>query len=500
MVNLRKINKIVSHITTACHKDNMTKNLATTTEHMSNKIEKKVPVDTIITNYYIPDEIAPFAKRLVNSSGSTMRPGGERVLDAIETTREKLSKIKDLEIKKTFSSLYERIINETTNIENLSGGIITISQKLEKVENPEIKEMLLSELRTLTNMSKKGFKNNFQDKMVFIEDCSDAINILNEKYLNLHSEPREFYKWLDRKNSWFADVLDGEKKSETTYRKHYASSRQSTMDYEKYCSQFDMQTEIKIPETFQNDLKLEAFRKFVDVYEYDYPEIINKIYTSEYLKTQPQKIRKIFQKIQKKYGTLVISSNANLTVNDAKYVEEELRLWKQAGKGNTILPKVINVDSLDRSLRQGNCFGSANYYYNKVKVQDLLNIDTNIKHSESTLRHEINHLNDKHPFQNIFDVIKWNLNKMLHENAWKKELDNAGIPKNLQDYALTEACELKSVTAESNMKKLSKKFKTQLKKTVKMQDWIFNLKDNKIRMHIIKKKKATLTGNSNNLT
>ena len=500
MVKLRKINEIISHITTACHKDDMTKNIAATAKHTSHVIEKNVPADTIIANYYIPDEVAPFAKRLLNSNGSNVRPGGERVLEAIEKTREKLSKLKDLEIKKTFSSLYERIVNETTNIKNLSGIIITISQKLEMIENPEIKEALLSELRTLTNMDKKGFKKYFRDKIELIEDCSDAINILNGKYLNLHSEPREFYEWLDKKNSWFADVLDGKKKSPDKYRKGFATDKKKTMDYEMYCSQFDMHTEIKTPETFQNDLKLEAFRKFVDVYEYDYPEIINKIYTSEYLKTQPQKIRKIFQKIQKKYGTLVISSNANLTVNDAKYVEEELRLWKQAGKGNTILPKVINVDFLDRSLRQGNCFGSASYYYNKVKVQDLLNIDTNIKHSESTLRHEINHLNDKHPFQNIFDVIKWNLNKMLHENAWKKELDNAGIPKNLQDYALTEACELKSVTAESNMKKLSKKFKTQLKKTVKMQDWIFNLKDNKIRMHIIKKKKATLTGNSNNLT
>ncbi len=432
-----------------------------------------------ITN--ISEEVAPFAKRLINPEyfGST------KILNKIGQTRKTLDLIKDQTTKNQFYSLYERIISERSNIENLSDKIVELSQKVELINNPETKELILNEIKKISKLSKKDYKNNFSHKMIFIENATDAINIMNNKYLNIKSEPREFYEWLNKKNSWFADVIDGEIKPQNTYRNGYAQCKNEKMDYDKYLENFSKAQKMKIPETFQNDLNLEAFRKLVENYIFFEPELIKKIYLNEYLNIQPKEIQEILKRINKTYGTLVISSNANLKLNDAKYIEEELKIWKETGKDKAILPEIINIDYLDKYLNLTNAEGAAYNFEKRITIRDLLNKDANTIYSSSTIRHEINHLNDrnlrpKNDFENLFEFIHWNINKILHKNKWKHELKNAGINEFYQNYALKNKHELKSVTSESNLKKLSDKFKKQLIKKFNMEEWIFNLKDNEI--------------------
>ena len=438
---------------------------------------------------HISEEVAPFAKRLINPENL----GSSRVLNKIGETRKKLDLIKDENIKNCFSSLYEKIINETNNIENLSNGILDLSQKIEMIENKATKELLLDEIKKLIQANKKDFRKDFSNKMEFIETATDAVNIMNKKYMNVKSEPREFYEWLNKKNSWFADVIDGEIKPQNTYRNGYAQCKKEKMDYDKYLKNFSKTKRMQIPETFQNNLELEAFRKLVDEYNFFNPDSICKIYNNEYLSRHPQEIKEIFKRIHDTYGTLVISSNAKLRVDDAKYIEEELKLWKETGKDRAILPNVINIDFLNKQLNQTEADGNAFNFSRKINLKDLLDLDVSSKYSSSTIRHEINHLNDRtikpeNDFERLFNYIHWQINKILHKKEWKNELQNAGINDFYQNYALKNKYELKSVTSESIMVYLSKKFKNQLVYKFKMQPWIFDLKPNKIRLEEINRK------------
>ena len=440
-----------------------------------------------ITN--ISEEVAPFSRRIINPENL----GSSKILNKIAFTKKTLNSIKDTTTKNCFNSLYEKVINETNNIENISDGIIELSQKIDLIKNKDTKELILNEVKKLTQLNKKEFRQIFLKKMEFIETATDAVNIMNNKYLNIKSEPREFYQWLDKRNSWFTDVIDGKIGTENNFRNGFATNKNSKMEYDSYLKALKNVQELHIPETFQKNLKLEAFRKLIDDYNFIEPNIIQKIYHNEYLSKLPPNIRKILCNINKTYNTLVINSNDTFNINDAKYIEEELKLWKQAGMNSAILPKIINIDILDKELNQKDAFGMAYNFNKKISLANLLDIDTNTKHSNSTIRHEINHLNDetikpKNDFESLYDFLKWKINKFIYEKQWKSELKNSGISDFSTNYAMKNQHELKSVTSESIMIYLSKKFKNQLVYKFKMQPWIFNLKPNKIRLEEINRK------------
>ena len=451
--------------------------------------KSNISLENINANYYIQEEVAPFAKRLLNPDRFNMVSGTTKTLKAIETTRKEISQIKDLKTRDIFEFLYSRIINETSNIENLSSGIRELVQKVEMIDNPETKEIILPEILSLACKNKKGFKNHFHNKMEFIENITDVVNIMNEKYVNIQSEPRDFYQWLKKNNSWFLDAVEGKKGTPDNYRNGCAQIKKQTLDYDTYLKNIRGTKDMQLPETYKNNLKLESFRCFVDVYNDLTPETVKKIYQNEYLKTLPQDVAEKFKEINEKYGTIVITSNPNTNLKDAEYIKEELRLWKKAGGNKAILPQVIDVDKLNKKLHQQNATGLANKYYEKVMLIDLLETDTDILHPSSTLRHEINHLNDKNlrpknSIEELHDYIKWHLNKFLHRKEWIHELKNAGITKDLDcDYAMTDMYELKSVTAESDLQKLSDKYKKQLIKKFGMENWIFNLDKNMVRLN-----------------
>ena len=492
MINKKSIDTFIEKIIPSFSKkvNTVSKELKHESHNVSQIYANKsnIPPESINSNYYIQEEVAPFARRLLNPDRFNMVSGTTKILEAIETTRKDISRIKDLKTRDIFEFLYSRIINETSNIENLSSGIRELVQKVEMIDNPETKEIILSKIQTLTSKNKKSFKNNFHNNMEFIESLTDAVNIMNEKYVNLKSEPRDFYQWLKKNNSWFLDVIESKKGTPDNYRNGYAQIKKQTLDYDTYLKTLQRTQNMQLPETYQNNLKLEAFRKFVDEYYDLTPKTVKKVYQSEYLKTLPKEVAEKFKEINEKYGTLVITSNPNTNLKDAEYIKEELMLWKKAGGNKAILPQVIDVDKLNKKLYQQNVVGLANKYYEKVTVQDLLETDTDILHSSSTLRHEINHLNDKNlrsknSIEELRDFIKWHLNKFLHQKEWKQELKNAGIKDSACDYAMTNMLELKSVTAESDFSKLSDKYKKQLIKKFGMENWIFNLDKNIVKFN-----------------
>ena len=499
MINKKSVNIFIEKIIPSCSKKVKTVSKELKQESNISKIytnKSNISPENINSNYYIQEEAAPFARRLLNPDRFNMVSGTTKTLEAIETTRKDISQIKDLKTRDTFELLYSRITNETSNIENLSNGIRELIQKVEMIDNPETKEIILSEIQTLASRNKKGFKNNFHNKMEFVESLTDAVNIMNGRYANIKSEPLEFYKWLDKKNSWFADVIDGKKGTPENYRDCYAQKK-GKINYDEYLEWFDSFSDSQLPEVHQNNIKLEAFRKLVEKYRYFEPKIIQKLYQTEYLPKLSPDVQKIFKQINKDYGTIIITSNPQTNALDAKYIEEEFRLWKEAGKNKAILPEFLDINMLNKHLQETSCSGAALVPFKQISVKNLLDIDTfYLDKSDATLRHEINHLNDrnmkpKNSFEDLYDFLNWNINKILHKKEWQKELKHAGISDEGIDYAMTNMEELKSVTAESFMDRLSEKYKKQLIKKFNMENWIFNIDDNFIREdEVIRKLKS----------
>ena len=424
---------------------------------------KQISFENIIANYIPTEHIAPFAKRIINPTEFNQKTGLVKTFEKIQKTKVKLSNIKDAEIKTSFEYLYKKIINETSNIEQLSDEIINLSQKIGLIENQETKKLLLSEIHKLLKLNKKDFKSNFSSKIVFIEDATDAVNIMNNKYLNTKSEPIELYNWLKSHNSWFTDAIEGNQGTINNYRNKFATKK-SKIDYESYLKNLNELKKEKLPNTFQNNLKLEAFQNFIYEYNDIEPKFVKQIYNIEFLKSQPRKIRNILKNINKTFDTFVIPFNAKFSINDAKYLEEELTLWKKAGLGKSIQPKIININYLDKTLNQNNYSGIAYSIPKEITVLDLLDLDCNINNRSITLRHEINHLNDKtiHHMNNgekLFKFLKWNINKLIYKKQWITELKNAGVSDFSANYAMKNQHELKSVTSESLMEYLSNKFK-----------------------------------------
>lgn len=450
----------------------------------------KVSPDKIIGSYYInPDDVAPCARRLISPPQFNMTTGLSRVNNVIKNTRKMLDDIKDIEVQNSFKNLYERIINESSNLENLSENITTLAQKTEMIENPEIKKEVISSIKELNKYPRKKFRKEFSKALEFSEDLCDAVNVMNGKYMKVNSQPRELYKWLDESNSWFADVIDGTIKSKESYRNGYASQK-GKMDYKEYLEHYDEMSTKMLPETYQNNLKYESFRHFVKKCIRFKPELVSFVYDNEYLKTIDPEIGKICKDIKKDTGTMVIFSNANMTKQDAEYVQEELRLWKEAGKGRELLPDIIDVNYLDKYLNKDSADGCASYFHRTVKVKELLEDDAKSDAgSSSTLRHEIHHILDgAYEYQPLDDFTKtyrkinWHIKKLFNHQKWDRELQKGNIQDDsLREYALTERAELKSVSIEADTNKFSKEYKDTLVNDFGMQRWALEIPENKVQ-------------------
>jgi len=452
--------------------------------------EKGIPPQELIANYYMPplqtEEIAPFAQRLALPDVFGKQLPAAKLGNIIKSTEKSFDNIETPEIKTAFHKLYKRVLNDTTNIEGISPALPVLSQKVEMIKNPKIKKEILDEFDYLSECPKKEFKNEFTSTMEYIESLADAVNVMNNKYSNVKNEPREFKRWLDNKNSWFADVIDGKTGTPDSFRNKEALSG-NTISYEEYKAGQNKYSSKKIPQTYKNNLKFESFRRFIYRFGNDNPDITKELYLNEYLPKINPEIAKALKGIQKEYGTMVIASNANLKPADVQYVKEELRLWKEAGNGKEILPKVIDVNMLDSTLNKTNSSGIPLIFSEKIKVKELLD---NAENCGSTLRHEITHINDNYEkiqfddCTKTYNIAKWQIYKSRNSKQWKRELKSAGIKdENLREYAVSDRGELKAVSSECDMSKLSNDYKNTLADEFYMPRWIFSLPQNKFQIN-----------------
>ncbi|GEM_PF-6953621 len=442
-------------------------------------------IEQVVTTVAEDATVAPFADRLVHPDLFGLSPAINKEKAAVNSAKHIIKQVKDEKVKDVFGKLYPRILERSTNIPKDSERMTSLMKSVEILDNPKIKDQILFSLDYLSKDTPKKFDRYYDSVMSYAEDYADAANSLRGKYLNIDNHAHNFYKEMDKNNMWLADVLDGTKKSEDKYRNKYVQQPEKTIKYKDYLSSFDKYTSEGYKETYQNNLKQDSMKLFFEDYIDARPEAVKTLYNDEYLKTLPPEISKECKEIQNKYGTYVIDSNHNATPDDIKYIKEELRLWKEAGKDKAVLPKMISVNKLDENVWKNSLAGYAIQPYNYVYTKELLEYDGNPKVSGATLRHEIQHINDfarypsPNPLINIKNNLQWNYLKLMHGKKWDKELQNGGIFSDFhRHYGMTKRWELKSVTAEADPTKLSDSYKDELNKKFHMQKWIFNLKPN----------------------
>lgn len=421
--------------------------------------------------------------QITNSTYNLMKSGVKELPAFVKVTERQISKIKNPEFKVVFQKICEKLsLPQKTKMQDTFDNLTTVVQKVDMVENPDITKELLTTLQDLAVKDKKHFQKEYSSKMEYVEDLADAVNVLNDKYQRTDSTPANYYRLLDKHNSWYLDLMEGRKGSPTDYRSGYAS-QSGHIPYEVYSEEYENSKHLNLPEVFKNDLKLDSIRKFSDKYIMSKPDIVETLYNTEYLKTVPPEMRRTFKEIKDDYGTYTIFSNVNTTQEDANYVKEELKLWKMAGGIEARFPYLIDVDALNHHLQKSNACG-ASLFPGKIVVLDLLGQDT-LKRG-FTLRHEMTHLNDNCPSTSVgkfVNKLKWDVLKKLHKNKWEKALDRAGIiNQSLREYALSSPAELKSVTSEvRDYSSLSNEFLKDLISRFKMPYWIFEMGQNPVR-------------------
>lgn len=438
------------------------------------------------------------AASISEQSGMGLR-SGRGVQDIITSTNHIIGQVKDNKVKTVFENLYPKILKHQKDVPKESERMTSLMKSVEIIDNPKIKNQILFSIDYLSKDTPKNFDTFYGAVMDYAESYADAANCIGGKYLNIRNGAHNVYKNMEKSNFVLADAMTGAPKDERTFQKLTHSDK----GYSKYLSYYGSYAKQGYKQTYENYLKQDAMSNFIDRFHDFRSEAVDTLYHEEYLKTLPTEIAKECADIQKKYGTYVITPN-NVTPDDLKYVKEEFGLWKEAGKDNAILPKVLHVNKLDETLYNRNFLGCASANTGIVRMRDLLNQDADPNSSHVILRHEIQHLHDNTSYH--FDIdnrktkkgleerIKWRYELLKHGKNWDKELRNGGISASHRRSALSQECELRSVSLEADQDKLSDKYKKTLQKDFNMPSWMFEIKRNS---YIPKKNPPTDDANAN---
>lgn len=230
---------------------------------------------------------------------------------------------------------------------------------------------------------------------------------------------------------------------------------------------FGQKPESKDAETFQSAMHLDSLKSYLINFSEEKPELTKHLYETYYLPRLAPEVKMICQKISDEFGTkLFVEFESDPT--SAQKVYNELAEWNRASKGEfrrNLVP-AINLGKYE-SYYAGN--DDSGYMRSITK-----DIHLNRKASDSSLRHEITHVND-YMFRDNNNIDGINLNQIIvrtpkklsgeggkliwDECLYKDEFFNAGIDQEHIEYAFTDKREFVAVAAEGDHTKYSSEFK-----------------------------------------
>lgn len=339
-----------------------------------------------------------------------------------------ISQIKDNEAKESINKLFLKLkeINKKEHLEKL----YNISEKLTFVEDKKIINHINKNLNDIQKSNDSMFIKKCESKLTHIEELIDAVNTSQHKYSRLNSEAYNVYKNIEGVKYIYKSTLSSESTTE-------------------------------------------ALQAFIKKNNRTNPELTKILYENHYLPLVDKNQRSICKIISDRFNTKVFTSY-NCFDEDIKYIYKELRQWDKASDGKAIMPRTIDLTSLKKPFINGEAEGVTSSYYRAIDINGHYKISF-------ALRHEIMHLNEKRIGSNFNDLFVWSMKlkkPIAKKPFFHNEFMNGGIEEGHISYGYTNASEFKSVAAEGDFSKYSKRFKRILN-FLGTPKWVFNLKPKK---------------------
>ncbi len=331
------------------------------------------------------------------------------------------------------------------------------------------------ELRKIKEIT-VGLTNFNGDAKVLSEIKKELLEIANSN--EKLTEKADRIKLLEKIVNFNNYVNDGSEIFQTREQKYILKELQTKYhDYKTVLQVKNIQKIKEMPDAlisnraqdFLEQVKLAPLKEFISENAND--EFSDYLYENYYLKNQPKAAQPLLNQINSKYGTKVFLADIDKEFDiqeSLKYIDKELAKWQKASSGRAVLPKTLDMNSMDYHFINNNTVigYAANSKYHKdfnndIKIKTAANL-------EKTLRHELTHLNDT--------KAGTNEDFMPDEDLIRKELSGAGLSEGLIDYALKSRDELVAVAAEGNPDYYSEQFKETLI-NLGLPDWLFKLYD-----------------------
>ena len=119
--------------------------------------------------------------QISNSICNIVKSGIKEIPAFVNLAERQISDIKNPEFKVVFQKICEKLsLSKNLKSQDTFDGLATVAQKVDIVENPDIKKELLSTLTDLATKDKKQFKKEYSSQITYVEDLADAVNVLND--------------------------------------------------------------------------------------------------------------------------------------------------------------------------------------------------------------------------------------------------------------------------------------------------------------------------------
>ena len=174
--------------------------------HFSPSDLSKEVLDEINSSKEELTEVAPFADRLIHPDLFGLTSPVNRTKTVVRNAEHFISNLKDEKLRKVFDTLYTRTLVHSKNIERDSNYITDLAQKVDMIDDPQVKDKMLFSIDVLNGRDDKSFKGYFETSLEYVEDFADAINSLEGKYFSRNNSAQKFYKWMDKRGVWVADA------------------------------------------------------------------------------------------------------------------------------------------------------------------------------------------------------------------------------------------------------------------------------------------------------
>lgn len=352
------------------------------------------------------------------------------------------------------------------------GAIRRIREKLTNIDDSKIKEFAKSKLSEIPAelKAKLGINpncfipNEGIEELEKIELLLDSYHSINNNFSVINGDVQNYYKLLKSKTI-SNNATPKEMKELEEITKLNPTTRMLNYDSFNPASQ---------AECFNEAVRLEPLKDFLGKYSHVEPEMANYLYEKYFLIKIPEHLRESYRLLKSEFGTYVFTENSELILVD-KTIYPEFDNWRKASNGKAKYPSVFDLSHAKEEFIKENY---ANGFFSPVlKSINLSNDEFHHDYwgmADETIRHEMAHLNDV-IFAKNGTINGVNVDEIIKNRTYAKELKQAGVSDFYVDYAHTDKRELIAVAATGDYKKYSKEFKDVLVK-LGMPEWVFKLK------------------------